>query len=93
MKGRNEANAYPDDVGALVAAACRENRPIELPAEALAKLGHHKRNPLKAVRAFCLDCMGGNRAEVRRCTSVGCSLWVYRSGKNPFTARKGPVTP
>lgn len=91
MKGRTGANRYPDDVAYEVSAACRENRPIELPASSLEKLGHHKRNPLKAVREFCLDCQGDNRAEVRRCTSVGCALWVYRFGRNPFTDRKGPV--
>lgn len=89
MRGRNAANKYPEEVRAEVSAACRENRPIELPAASLEKLGHHKRNPLKAVREHCLDCHGGNRAEVRRCTSVGCSLWVYRLGSNPYSARKG----
>jgi len=91
VKGRNGANRYPEDVQVEVEAACRENRPIELPAESLAKLGHHKRSVLKAVRENCLDCCGNNRAEVRRCSSVGCSLWVYRLGRNPFTNRKGPV--
>jgi hypothetical protein len=90
MKGRNAAGRYPDDTQSEVEAACRENRSIELPAASLAELGHHKRNPLKAVREFCTDCHGGNRAEVRRCTSVGCSLWVYRFGRNPYTDRKGP---
>jgi hypothetical protein len=89
VKGRNEANRYPDDVSDEVEAACRENRPIELPAAGLEELGHRRRNPIEVMRIFCLDCMGGNRAEVRRCTSVGCSLWPYRLGKNPFTNRKG----
>jgi hypothetical protein len=41
------------------------------------------------IRAFCLSCMGGNAAEVRRCTSPGCALFPYRFGTNPFTDRKG----
>ena len=89
MKGRNGANRYPDDVQAEVEAANRENRPIELPASSLEKLGHGPRNPVKVMRSFCMDCMGDNRAEVRRCTSVGCALWPYRLGRNPFTNRKG----
>lgn len=89
MKGRNQANAYPDDVQDLVEAANRENREIELPAASLEKLGHRKRNPLKAVRGFCVDCMGDQPSQVRKCTSVGCDLWPYRLGKNPFTNRKG----
>jgi hypothetical protein len=91
VKGRNAANAYPDDVQALVVSACRENREILLPASSLEALGHHRRSLTKVVRSFCMDCMGGNRAEVRRCTSVGCVLWPYRLGKNPFTRRKGVV--
>jgi len=32
--------------------------------------------------------MGNQFAEIRRCTSIGCALWPYRLGKNPFTSRK-----
>ena len=91
MKGRNAANRYPDDVQGLVSAASRENREIVLSRADLEKLGHGRRSPTRAMRALCVDCMGGQHAEVRRCTSVGCALWPYRMGKNPFTDRKGPV--
>jgi len=90
MKGRDSAGKYADDVRALVEAACREKRPTELPASSLETLGHGPRNPVKVMRAFCLDCMADNRAEVRRCTSVGCALWPYRLGRNPFSNRRGP---
>jgi hypothetical protein len=89
VKGRNSVGKYPDDIQAEVEAACRENRPIELLADDLGKLGHGPRNPVKVIRSFCMDCMAENAAEVRRCTSVGCDLWPYRMGKNPFTNRKG----
>lgn len=39
-----------------------------------------KRSRKKAVREKCIDCCGGNRAEVRRCPSVNCPLWRYRMG-------------
>ncbi len=39
----------------------------------------------KAIRAKCLDCCGGNRAEVRRCHIRDCPLWWYRMG-NPSKA-------
>ena len=39
--------------------------------------------PLKAIRAKCLDCMLNNKAEVRRCPSLKCPLWVYRMGHKP----------
>jgi hypothetical protein len=81
--------SYPKDVQAKVAAANRENREVQLTDDQLAQLGHAKRNPIKVIRAFCLTCMGGNAAEVRRCTSPGCALFPYRLGKNPFSGRKG----
>jgi hypothetical protein len=40
--------------------------------------------PIRAIRAKCLDCCGGNAAEVRKCTAVGCALWPFRMGHNPF---------
>lgn len=45
--------------------------------------------PLKAIRAKCLDCRCGNSAEVRRCPCSGCSLYVFRLGKNPNRAGIG----
>ena len=33
---------------------------------------------LAAIRAHCLECSGGSRAEVRRCKVDGCALWPYR---------------
>lgn len=35
----------------------------------------------KAIRMKCLDCCGGNTAEVRKCTAKDCPLWIYRMGK------------
>ena len=80
---------YPKDVQAEVVAANRENREVQLTDDQLAELGHVKRNPVETMRKFCLGCMGGNAAEVRRCTSPGCALFPYRLGKNPFSCRKG----
>jgi hypothetical protein len=35
----------------------------------------------QAIRAKCLDCCGGSRAEVKRCESEDCcALWPYRLG-------------
>ena len=90
MKSRNAANRSPDAVQVAVEAACRENREIVATSEVFKKLGHGPRNPVKVTRAFCVDCMAGNSAEVRRCTSVGCALWPYRMGRNPYTNRTGP---
>ena len=34
-----------------------------------------------AVKAFCLECMGWQREEVRKCNSVACPLYPYRTYK------------
>lgn len=87
------ARNFSPGIEAEVVAAHEENREVELSEAQLAWLGHRKQNPIKVMRNFCLLCMGGNSAEVRRCTSPACSLFPYRFGKNPFTDRKGPVSP
>lgn len=46
------------------------------------------RNPMTAIRAFCIECMGGYLGEVDKCTSDGCALYKFRKGKNPFHTRK-----
>ena len=39
--------------------------------------------PLRALRAFCLDCCCESAEEVRLCPVEGCSLWHYRFGAYP----------
>lgn len=38
-----------------------------------------------AVKLFCLECVGGIRAEVRDCTSKDCALYPHR----PYRVRAG----
>jgi hypothetical protein len=45
-------------------------------------------NPIKAIRAKCLDCSGGNAAEVRECRIEDCALHPFRMGSNPFRKRR-----
>lgn len=42
---------------------------------------------MKAVRAKCLDCVGGNPSEVRKCVSIICPLWPVRMGAYPARLR------
>ena len=35
----------------------------------------------KAIRHKCLECCGGNAAEVRRCHITDCTLWPWRLGR------------
>lgn len=44
-------------------------------------------SPIKAIRAYCLSCVCGNAAEVKRCELTNCPLHPFRFGKNPFTKR------
>lgn len=46
-----------------------------------------KQTPLKAIREFCLDCVGGKATDVKDCSSEICPLKPFRFGKNPYTKR------
>ena len=45
-------------------------------------------NPVKAIRAKCLDCCCGSSAEVANCTATRCALFPFRFGKNPYRQRR-----
>lgn len=36
------------------------------------------RSPKAAIKAHCLECVGWQRAEVTRCSSLACPLYGYR---------------
>jgi hypothetical protein len=36
------------------------------------------RSPASAMKAFCQECVGWVKEEVRLCTGLGCPLWGYR---------------
>jgi hypothetical protein len=57
-----------------------------VPVAALNAAGHLPGPMLAIIRAKCLDCCCGQLSEVRKCTAVGCALWPYRFGSNPFRA-------
>lgn len=44
-------------------------------------------SPLSAIKAFCFECCGYNRNDVKECTAPMCPLWEFRNGHNPY--RKG----
>lgn len=45
-------------------------------------------NPIKAIRAFCLECSCGSTAEVKSCPVEKCPLFPFRLGKNPYRQRR-----
>jgi hypothetical protein len=42
-----------------------------------------KLTPVKAIRAFCTDCVCGSVRDVETCPDGGCALHPYRMGRNP----------
>ena len=45
-------------------------------------------SPVKAIRAKCIDCCGGEKNEVKLCPCEDCPIYPFRFGKNPFHTRK-----
>ena len=45
-------------------------------------------NPVKAIRAKCLNCCCGQPNEVRLCTIERCPLHPFRFGTNPYRAKR-----
>ena len=56
-------------------------------------MGRHKpkkhKSPLKAVREFCIECVGGRENEgylkfIENCGSPECAVFDFRFGNNPY---------
>ena len=45
-------------------------------------------NPIKAIRAFCVECCGGSAHEVSLCPAKECQLYEFRFGKNPYRSKR-----
>ncbi len=63
--------------------------PDDLSLDDFAAEGIRVLSPTKAIRAYCLECVGGNDAEVRKCVSIRCPLWPIRQGFMPSQLRGG----
>ena len=50
--------------------------------------GKEIRNPVKAIRQNCLDCVCGSANEVRLCPSTNCPLYPFRFGTNPYRTER-----
>lgn len=50
--------------------------------------GQQITNPVKAIRAYCLGCVGGSYTEISRCTIPYCELYPFRFGVNPYRAQR-----
>jgi len=47
--------------------------------------------PIKTIRRFCIECMGGSPYDIPKCTSPSCWLYPYRMGKHPTSKHKGNI--
>lgn len=45
-------------------------------------------NPVKVIRAYCLECSNGQPSEVKYCPVEKCPLFPFRMGKNPFRQKR-----
>ena len=45
-------------------------------------------NPVKAIRAFCLECSNGATSEIKECPVTKCPLYPFRLGRNPYRQRR-----
>ena len=45
-------------------------------------------NPVKAIRAYCLECSNGSSNEVALCVIPNCPLYPFRFGKNPYRQKR-----
>jgi len=68
-----------------------EDKPIdprEMDADDFARLGIGRTSRGSAIRAMCLQCMGGSSHEVLLCASSPCPLWPFRCGTDPFREKR-----
>ena len=45
--------------------------------------------PMRAIRLFCVECMGGSYREIAGCADKWCPLYLYRTGRKPKDAVGG----
>ena len=49
--------------------------------------GEKIQNPVKAIRSYCLECVGSS-PEVEKCPLSSCELYPFRFGSNPYRTRR-----
>ena len=59
-------------------------RPDDAGSVLLHRCGLPRRSALAAMRLKCLDCCSEVASEVAKCAAVGCPLWPFRMGTDPY---------
>lgn len=87
-RARTKAETKEEKVEVVeeVAQEAAEKPAVDDAERIIAKYRERATSPLKAIRAKCVECMGGYIAEINRCTSTLCPLYPLRMGKNTFHA-------
>lgn len=62
--------------------------PREMTPDDFLRLGVTRTSRGDAVRAMCLQCMGGSPREVLLCASANCPLWPFRMGTDPWREKR-----
>jgi hypothetical protein len=62
--------------------------PRQVSRDEMIAAGHKPMSPLKALRARCIDCKGGELSGVRRCAHLDCPAWPYRMGTNVWSKER-----
>lgn len=95
-KATENAVRRPDGAAGRVSRETRgDTRPAAEAAGGAAQAlpGKSARLLMRAIRAKCLDCCCGVRAEVRGCRIEHCPLWPYRCAAEPARQAAGPGRP
>lgn len=50
-----------------------------------------KLTPIKAIRAYCMECGERSYEEVKLCPIATCPLFAYRFGKRPQVGKEGII--
>jgi hypothetical protein len=56
----------------------------------MAKYRERIKNRATGIRAYCVQCQGGEVAAVRECAAITCPLYPFRMGKDPFRGYEIP---
>jgi hypothetical protein len=76
LRDLRQPSPFPGDEGELIG-----KDPREVPLGILSRY-HGEKNPLKALRARCLDCCG-SASEVRKCAAVACAACLSERASTP----------
>lgn len=80
---RGLANMSPEQRADVMKKAQETRKANAEARRKMVEAGVEFKTPIKAIRAKCLDCCGGQYTEVERCTVPDCPLFPYRFGKRP----------